>query len=94
MTQILQPVVFQRWSIEDLDVYYMNCVIGGPGAFVIPVLKWSDFPMAVRRKLVLELAGSPEGLWPAQMLQPADPDYDCMIGEKMRRERELMYGEP
>ena len=48
------------WGISDLDVYYQNCVIGGPGAFVIPVLAWEDFPMAVRRKLVLELAGPVE----------------------------------
>lgn len=89
-----QDEQFQRWSIEDLDIYYLNCVIGGPGAFVIPVLAWEDFPMAVRRKLVLELAGPADGFWPAQMIQPLDPDYDCLIGEKRRRERELMFGEP
>ena len=85
---------FSRWSIPDLDVYYMNCVIGGPGAFAIPVLEWSDFPLAVRRKLVLELVGPADAFWPVQGLQPVDPDYDCMIGEKMRRERELIWGEP
>jgi len=43
------------WGIPDLDRYYEACVIGGPGAFVVPVLAWEDFPMAVRRKIVLEL---------------------------------------
>ena len=80
------------WSIPDLDVYYERCVIGGPGAFSIPVYAWEDFPLAVRRKLVLELAQAtvlPEiggGL-------SAEP-YDCFIGEKKRQEWELRYGEP
>ena len=43
-----------RWGIEDLDVYYVACVITGPGSFSLPVYDWEDFPMAVRRKLVLE----------------------------------------
>ena len=45
-------------DIDDLDSYYTNCVIGGPGAFMIPVNDWSQFPEAIRRKLVLELAAS------------------------------------
>ena len=24
-------------GIDDLDAYYADCVIGGPGAFVLPV---------------------------------------------------------
>lgn len=44
------------WAV-DLDIYYSNCVIGGPGAFMIPVISWDQFPEVVRRKLVLELAG-------------------------------------
>jgi alanine racemase len=47
------------WHLDDLDTYYLECVIGGPGAFVIPVRDWSEFPAAVRRKLVLEIAGLP-----------------------------------
>lgn len=81
-----------RWGIDDLDAYYWNCVVGGPGAFVIPVLEWEDFPMAVRRKLVLELVGPPEAVWPVQTMR--DPGYDCLIGEKRRREREMLFGEP
>jgi hypothetical protein len=73
------------WTLDDLDRYYLDCVIGGPGAFVIPVLNWSDFPKAVRRKLVLELAGRspPPELLPATLQEP----YDCLIGEKIWRNR-------
>ena len=85
-----------RWGIDDLDVYYENCVIGGPGAFVVPVTDWADFPLAVRRKLILELVGPPEGFWPVAegRTGKTDEGYDCLIGEKIRRERDLIYGEP
>ncbi len=69
------------WHLDDLDQYYLNCVIGGPGAFVIPVYDWSQFAAAVRRKLVLEIAGLPPRIVPAQMAAPST--YDCLIGEKI-----------
>jgi hypothetical protein len=73
------------WHLEDLDIYYLNCVIGGPGAFVIPVRDWSEFPAAVRRKLVLEIAGLPATAVaravPASAATPAA--YDCLIGERV-----------
>ena len=81
------------WGIEDLDLYYEACVIGGPGAFVIPVTDWKEFPMAVRRKIVLELVGPPEVLMPARS-GATEEGYDCLIGEKLRRERERMFYEP
>ncbi len=82
-----------QWGIDDLDVYYQSCVIGGPGAFVIPVLEWGDFPMAVRRKLVLELAGPPDVVMAARTGRTPD-GYDCLVGEKLRRERDRIWGEP
>ena len=54
------------YDVEDLDLYYTDCVIGGPGAFMIPVNDWSQFPEAIRRKLVLELAGPASRLWAAE----------------------------
>lgn len=75
----------QRWHLEDLDAYYHNCVIGGPGAFIIPVLSWDQFAAAVRRKLVLEIAGytPPARLIRAQHRGDSGPTYDCLIGEKI-----------
>ena len=73
------------WHIDDLDLYYLNCVIGGPGAFVIPVHDWSQFAAAVRRKLVLEIAGGPARVVPAQAGGSAS-GYDCLIGEKIWEE--------
>ena len=71
--------VWDEWSIPDLDRYYTECVIGGPGAFVVPVRDWDEFSGALRRKLVLELASNPappERLWTTTA-------YDCLIGERI-----------
>ena len=44
-------------DIEHLDWYYEDCVIGGAGAFVVPIRDRSQFIDATRTKLVLEVAG-------------------------------------
>jgi Protein of unknown function (DUF1194) len=71
------------FNIPDLDVYYEDCVIGGPGAFVIPVEDTSRFAMAIRRKLVLEIAGVQPRVIPAAVYSSA-PRVDCLVGEKAR----------
>ncbi|MGR3803532.1 DUF1194 domain-containing protein [Marinibacterium profundimaris] len=81
-----------RWGIEDLDVYYLNCVIGGPGAFVIPVHDWSEFAEAVRRKLVLEIAGGPGGSDTATLRRANG--YDCLVGEKIWQRNRTIWMEP
>jgi hypothetical protein len=44
-------------SLEyDLDKYYFDNVIGGPGAFIVPADSYDNFAQAVLRKLVLEIA--------------------------------------
>ncbi|HEY2617857.1 MAG TPA: DUF1194 domain-containing protein [Acetobacteraceae bacterium] len=45
----------------ELDVYYRQSVIGGPGAFVIAVKSYAEFAAAVRSKLVTEIAGTRSG---------------------------------
>ncbi len=82
------------WGIADLDLYYVACVIGGPGAFSIPMLTWQDFPLAVRRKLVLELAQATEQSRRSGRSGMTGQGYDCLIGEKLRRQREQMFEEP
>jgi Protein of unknown function (DUF1194) len=42
----------------DLDHYYADNVIGGPGAFVVPVANYDNFAEAVLQKLISEIAGS------------------------------------
>jgi hypothetical protein len=45
----------------DLDQYYRDNVIGGPGAFMIPVANYDNFADAVLRKLINEIAGAEPG---------------------------------
>ncbi len=56
------PIVNQRpnrfgMPMPELDLYYHNCVIGGPGAFLVVAQDFRSFAEAIRRKLVLEIAG-------------------------------------
>jgi hypothetical protein len=44
-------------SLEpDLDRYYYEQVIGGPGAFVIAATSYETFADAIRKKLIIEIA--------------------------------------
>lgn len=43
-----------------LDEYYRTSVAGGPGSFVLPAESWRSFAIAVRRKLVMEIADRAE----------------------------------
>jgi len=75
---------FGGYSIRDLDIYYEDCVIGGPGAFLVTVDSIDRIAEAIRRKLVLEIAGAPAQWIPAQVAR-REPRIDCLIGEKLRR---------
>lgn len=83
---LLKRLNYATMDIEDLDVYYEDCVIGGPGAFVIPIREREKFIEATRQKLLLEIAG----LQPEAKVIPASADkprISCTIGEKIWRER-------
>ena len=85
------PIMLKRPSsftmdIENLDIYYEDCVIGGPGSFVIPIRERDQFKEATRTKLVLEVAGRA----PHRLVLPAQartPRISCTIGEQLWRER-------
>ena len=57
---------FIRSPMPNLDLCYRNCVIGGSGAFIVVTRDFKDFAAAIRRKLVLEIAGKslPDGVLP------------------------------
>ncbi len=78
-------------DIENLDYYYEDCVVGGPGAFVVPIKTKEKFKEAIRTKLVLEVAGStPKRRAPQARVVPvsvSEPRISCGVGEEMWRER-------
>ena len=43
-------------DIPELDNYYSDCVIGGQGAFMVPVREREQFREAIRTKILLEIA--------------------------------------
>jgi hypothetical protein len=85
------PLMLKRpgyLDIANLDIYYKDCVIGGPGHFMEPVRSRDQFQQAIRTKVIREIADlSP----PAPLVQFAqareEGRTDCLIGETQWRER-------
>ena len=85
------PIMLKRpnsftMDLDRLDVYFEDCVIGGPGAFVVPIRQREQFKEAIRTKLVLEIASR----MPERRVVPVEagpPRVSCTIGEQMWRER-------
>jgi hypothetical protein len=71
----------------NLDGYYRDCVIGGPGAFMVTVKAPEEFAPAIRRKLVLEISGLPARIVPAADTDAPAATADCLMGEKQWMQR-------
>ena len=73
------------FDIDNLDQYYADCVIGGQGAFSIPVREKGQFAAAIRQKLILEISGLPPPAPAVIRAQApaASEKADCLIGEKL-----------
>ena len=77
---------YSTMDIDNLDLYYEDCVIGGPGAFVVTIKDRDKFKEAIRTKLLLEIAGRT----PERPVVPAagrEARVNCMIGEKICQDR-------
>jgi hypothetical protein len=73
-------------DIKELDIYYEDCVIGGPGAFVIPIREREKFKDAIRTKLVLDIAQY-RGETRVIPASAEAPRISCTIGEQMWQRR-------
>ena len=80
---------YSTMDIDNLDFYYEDCVIGGPGSFVVTIKDRDKFKEAIRTKLLLEVAGrTPERpIVPAAAAASKEPRVNCMIGEKIWQDR-------
>jgi hypothetical protein len=77
---------YSTMDIDNLDWYYEDCVIGGPGSFVVSIKDREKFKEAIRAKLLLEVAGRT----PERRIVPVDakePRVSCLIGEKIWQDR-------
>jgi hypothetical protein len=60
------------WDVQSLDEHYRDCVIGGPGAFMIPIRERHQFVEAIKTKIIREIAG----LTPEARVAPARIEID------------------
>ena len=73
---------YSTMDIDNLDLYYEDCVIGGPGSFVVAIKDREKFKEAIRTKLLLEVADRT----PERRVVPVaekEPRVSCLIGEKI-----------
>lgn len=81
-----EPDAADVFGEHYVEAYYEACVIGGPGAFVIAVHDAAQFEVAIRRKLVLEIAGLPARLMHAAYRPSSAQAIDCAtVGERPGR---------
>jgi hypothetical protein len=79
---------YSTMDIDNLDYYYEDCVIGGPGSFVVTIKDRDKFKEAIRTKLLLEVAGrQPERAVVPAATQTKEPRVNCLIGEKIWQDR-------
>lgn len=81
--------------MANLDLYYIDCVIGGPGAFIVAADGFESFGKAIRSKLITEIAGlTPDAPAPAppgivfaeaRLLDYGYQRPDCTWGERQWR---------
>lgn len=69
------------FHLANLDEYYEDCVIGGPGAFVLRITDRDQFAPAIRRKMILEISHARPRITPTAAPALRAP-VDCLIGEK------------
>jgi hypothetical protein len=75
-----------QMDIDDLDLYYEDCVIGGSGSFMVTIRSRDGFKEAIRTKLVLEVAG---GVPRDRIVSVTErePRISCLIGEAIWAKR-------
>ncbi|WP_315782510.1 DUF1194 domain-containing protein [Bradyrhizobium sp. SZCCHNPS1003] len=80
---------YSTMDIENLDLYYKDCVTGGHGSFVITIKSRDEFKEAIRTKLLMEVAGRapPPRIVPVAGDADKEPRVSCMIGEKIWQDR-------
>jgi hypothetical protein len=82
------PIMLKRpssyWDVVDLDVYYRDCVIGGLGAFTVPVRARDEFVKAIKTKIVREVADRPTFERLIKRVQASDSAASCLAGEIQR----------
>ena len=83
---MIKEPTYSTMDIDHLDWYYEDCVIGGPGSFMVTIKDRDKFKEAIRTKLLLEVAEQR----PRQEAAPnvtKEARVNCLIGEKLWTDR-------
>jgi hypothetical protein len=90
------PILLKRpgyLDIDNLDIYYEDCVIGGPNSFMVTIREREQFATAIRSKLLMEVASIAPGPFDGAKVQMAQanpqrqPRVSCAVGERQWRDR-------
>ncbi len=88
---LIRPSSYGYGDIANLDEYYEDCVIGGMGAFMIPIKDRENFVRATKTKLIMEIAEITPPIDESASLilrtQQREPRVSCTVGENMWRDR-------
>jgi hypothetical protein len=99
------PIVIDSrpvYSGGTLADYYEDCVIGGPGSFLVTITDLSQFADATRRKLVREITSGLEiasadqrpRLFPVVQTVLPRPTTDCVLEEEAPLIQDDVVGSP
>src|SRR5260370_2166449 len=83
---MVKETSYSTIGIDNLDFYYEDCVIGGPGSFLVSIKERRKFKEAIRTKLLLEVAGRT----PERKVVPAadnEPRVRFLSGETILQDR-------
>jgi hypothetical protein len=74
------PLLLKRraasaYDVENLEEHYRDCVIGGLGSFMMPVRDRSEFTLAIKTKIIREIAGREPTPW--LILAQVRPRTNC-----------------
>ena len=76
-------------SLEpNLDRYYYNNVIGGPGAFMVPARNYDTFADAIIKKLITEIAGAAPIMQRPSSIAPSDAELVWCRTSSLRSPRQ------
>lgn len=83
-----RPSPYGTPQLPNLDWYFEDCVIGGPGAFIVVADGFVDFGRAIKRKLIREIANLHGPLDRTALYRPARMEQrpPCDAGEQMLRD--------
>ena len=78
---------YSTMDIDNLDLYYEDCVIGGPGSFVVTIKETRQVQGSDPHQAAARGRGPYAGTAGRAGCGQKEPRVNCMIGEKIWQDR-------